>query len=499
MAAQIDPQAHLILVTGVTGYIGGRLVPRLLEAGYRVRVLVRDPARLQGRPWLEQVDVHQGDVLRPDTLKSAMADVSAAYYLIHSMRGNPDFHQRDLIAARNFGAVAKEQGVQRIIYLGGLGDPDTDLSRHLQSRQQTGAALREAGVPVTEFRAGVIVGSGSISFEMIRYLTERIPIMICPRWVFTRTQPISIHDTLDYLIAALQTPDSIGQIVEIGGADILTYGEMITGYAHVRGLRRYLVPVPVLTPRLSSYWVHWMTPIPSDIARPLIEGLRNEIVVRDNAAQRIFPNIQPMNYESAVRLALQSLQASAVETSWSDALVSSQPQRQPTLLTTQEGMIIEQRQRIVDASPEATFRVFSGLGGERGWLYLNWAWRLRGILDRIVGGVGFRRGRRHPDEVRVGDAVDFWRVEAVEDNRLLRLRAEMKVPGLAWLQFAAEPINEGQTRLTQTAFFAPKGLFGWLYWYGLYPIHSLIFSGLIRKIAEYAERLPDGAGRFYPA
>jgi uncharacterized protein YbjT (DUF2867 family) len=484
-----NPHAQPILVTGGTGYIGGRLVPRLLEAGYRVRVLVRDPARLQGRPWMEQVDVFQGDVLHPESLKPALAGVRAAYYLIHSMRGNPDFHQRDLTAARNFSAVAQAQNVQQLIYLGGLGDPATDLSRHLQSRQQTGEALREAGVPVTEFRAGIIVGSGSISFEMIRYLTERIPVMICPRWVFTRTQPISIRDTLDYLLAALQTPDSMGRIVEIGGSDVLTYGEMMTGYARVRGLRRYLIPVPVLTPRLSSYWAHWMTPIPSDIARPLIEGLRNEIVVRDDTAQQAFPDIQPMDYESAVRLALQNLQASAVETSWSDALVSSQPQREPAILTTHEGMIIEQRQRIVDASQEATFRAFSSLGGERGWLYFNWAWRLRGILDRIVGGVGFRRGRRHPDEVRVGDAVDFWRVEAVEENQLLRLRAEMKVPGLAWLQFAAEPINGGQTRLTQTAFFAPKGLFGWLYWYGLYPIHGLVFSGLVRKTGERAEEL----------
>jgi uncharacterized protein YbjT (DUF2867 family) len=491
MAEKNNPSTRLILVTGVTGYIGGRLVPQLLEAGYRVRVLVRDPARLQGRPWLEQVDVCQGDVLDPETLGPAMAGASAAYYLIHSMRGNPDFHQRDLTAARNFGTAAQLQEVQHIIYLGGLGDPDTNLSRHLQSRQQTGEALRETGVPVTEFRAGIIVGSGSISFEMIRYLTERIPIMICPRWVFTRTQPISIRDTLDYLTAALHTPDSIGRIIEIGGTDVLTYGEMMTGYARVRGLRRYLVPVPVLTPRLSSYWAHWMTPIPSDIARPLIEGLRNEIIVRDKTAKQIFPDIQPMNYESAVQLALQNLQASAVETSWSDALVSSQPQREPTILTTHEGMIIEQRQQIVDASPETTFCAFSGVGGERGWLYFNWAWRLRGVLDRIVGGVGFRRGRRHPDNVRVGDAVDFWRVEAVEKNRLLRLRAEMKVPGLAWLQFTAEPINSSQARLTQTAFFAPKGLFGWLYWYGLYPIHSLIFSGLVRKLGERAEQLGE--------
>lgn len=488
ISATQDSGSPLILVTGATGYIGGRLVPRLLEDGYRVRVLARDPARLQGRTWLAQVEVAQGDVLDPASLAPALAGVTAAYYLIHSMRGNADFHQRDLAAARNFGAAAKAGGVRQIIYLGGLGDPAADLSQHLQSRHQTGQALREAGVPVTEFRAGIIVGSGSISFEMIRYLTERIPIMICPRWVFTRSQPISIRDTLDYLVAALETPACLGRTIEIGGADVITYGEMMTGYARERGLRRVLLPVPVLTPRLSSHWVHWMTPIPSDIARPLIEGLRNEIIVRDTLAQQIFPEIHPMGYGEAVRAALANLQASAVETSWSDALVSSLPDRQPTILTTHEGMIIEQRQRLVAARPEAVFKVFSGLGGARGWLTFNWAWRLRGIADRLVGGVGFRRGRRHPDEVRVGDAVDFWRVEAVEEGRLLRLRAEMKVPGLAWLQFLAEPAGSDQTRLTQTAFFAPKGLFGWLYWYGLYPIHGWIFSRLVRKIAARAER-----------
>ncbi len=489
MIEHTDPGTRLILVTGVTGYIGGRLVPSLLAAGYRVRVLVRDPARLQGRAWLNQVEVCKGNVLDPQTLDGALTGVYAAYYLIHSMRGNPDFHQRDLVAARNFGAAARKHGVHHIIYLGGLGDPSSDLSQHLKSRQQTGEALREAGVPVTEFRAGIIVGSGSISFEMIRYLTERIAVMSCPRWVFTRTQPISVRDTLDYLVAALQTPASMGKIIEIGGADVVTYGQMMTGYARVRRLRRWLIPVPVLTPRLSSYWVHWMTPIPSDIARPLIEGLRNELIVRDTTAAQIFPDIEPMDYESAVAVALENLQASAVETSWSDPLVSSLPGREPVLLTTQEGMIIEQRQRVISVPSGLVFRVFSGLGGERGWRYFNWAWRLRGIVDRLLGGVGFRRGRRHPDEVRIGDAVDFWRVEAVEENRLLRLRAEMKVPGLAWLQFVVEPINANQSRLTQTAFFAPKGLFGLLYWYGLYPIHGLIFSGLIRKIAERARQL----------
>jgi uncharacterized protein YbjT (DUF2867 family) len=481
-----DSNPPLILVTGATGYVGGRLVIRLLEAGYRVRCLVRDPARLQGRPWLGQVEVVQGNVLKPETLPAAMRGVDAAYYLIHSMSGSADFHQRDLTAARDFGDAAKAAGIQRIIYLGGLGDPDADLSQHLRSRQQTGEALREAGVPVTEFRAAIIVGSGSVSFEMIRYLTERIPVMICPRWVFTRVQPISIRSVLEYLVAALETPESAGQIIEIGDSDVLTYSDMMLGYARVRGLRRLLLPVPVLTPRLSSYWVHWMTPIPAEIARPLIEGLRNEVVVRDDTARRLFPHIQLMDYQTAVQRALTQLDAGQVETAWSDALVTSQGDIPPVVLAIQDGMIIERRQQVVKASAATVYRTFTALGGERGWLYANWAWRLRGILDRVVGGVGLRRGRRHPDEVRAGDALDFWRVEAVEPGRLLRLRAEMKVPGDAWLQFEAKP-QEEETLLMQTAFFAPKGLSGFLYWYLLYPLHGLIFSGLIRNLARRAE------------
>ncbi len=489
--AMTEPGSRLVLVTGATGYVGGRLVPRLLEAGYRVRCLVRDPARLQGRPWGEQVEVAEGDVFRPATLVAAMQGVDAAYYLIHSMSGSADFHERDLIAARSFGDAAYVAGVQHIIYLGGLGDPDADLSQHLRSRQKTGEALREAGVPVTEFRAAIIVGSGSVSFEMIRYLTERIPVMICPRWVYTRVQPISIRNVLEYLVTALETPESRGKVIEIGGSDVLTYGDMMMGYAEVRGLHRLLLPVPVLTPRLSSHWVHWVTPIPAEIARPLIEGLRNEVIVRDDTARRLFPNIQPMDYQTSVRLALASLEASQVETAWSDALVTSQGDVSPVLLTTQDGMIIERRQRLVRATPAEVYRAFTGLGGERGWLYANGAWHVRGILDRLIGGVGFRRGRRHPNDVRVGDALDFWRVEAVEPNRLLRLRAEMKVPGDAWLQFEARAHSEEETLLVQSAFFAPKGLSGFLYWYALYPIHGLVFSGMIRNLAQRAETEPS--------
>ncbi|MGE0040781.1 MAG: SDR family oxidoreductase [Vicinamibacterales bacterium] len=483
-----------ILVTGATGYIGGRLVPRLLAQGHRVRCLVRDPARLEGRDWGDDVEVVTGDVLDPESLAPAMRGVRVAYYLVHSMGAGADFHERDLRAAESFGAAAAAAGVARIIYLGGLAEASPGLSEHLRSRQQTGDVLRRSGVPVTEFRAGVIVGSGSLSFEMIRYLTERVPVMVCPRWVYTRTQPIGVREVLDYLVAVLAVPASAGRIVEIGGAEVVTYGGMMLTYAKVRGLRRWMVPVPVLTPRLSSYWVNIVTPIPGAIARPLIEGLRNENVVRDPASRELFPGITPVGYGASVARALARLRASHIESSWRDALSTSQPDVPPVILSDQEGMIVERRQRVVAAPPEDVYTAFTGLGGRRGWLYMNWAWEVRGFLDRLIGGVGLRRGRRDPDDVRVGDALDFWRVEAVEPGRLLRLRAEMKVPGRAWLQFQAAPREGGGSVVSQTAFFAPRGLPGWIYWYALYPIHRVIFSGMIDRLAERATGVARAPG-----
>lgn len=481
---ETDEGSLLVLVTGATGYIGGRLVPRLLSAGHRVRCLVRDPSRLQGRSWHDDVEIVTGDVLEPASLRAALEGINVAYYLIHSMGAGAHFEERDILAARNFSTAAQAAGVARIIYLGGLAEPSPTLSDHLRSRQQTGEALREGGVPVTEFRAGVIVGSNSLSFEMIRYLTERIPVMICPRWVYTRTQPIGIRDVLEYLVESISVPASAGRIVEIGGADVITYGEMMTMYAEVRGLKRWLLPVPFLTPRLSSLWVNFVTPIPAAIARPLVEGLRNENVVTDPAARELFPGITPAGYRQSVERALDNLKASNVESAWSDALSTSQRDVAPVTLASEEGLLIEHRQRIVDASPAQVFRVFASVGGTRGWLYMNTAWKLRGFADRLIGGVGLRRGRRDPDRLRVGDALDFWRVEAVEHDKLLRLRAEMKVPGMAWLQFQATPRPDGNTLLQQTAFFAPKGLAGLLYWYALYPVHRVIFSGLIDRIGD---------------
>ena len=484
-----------ILVTGAIGYVGGRLVPHLVAGGRRVRCLVRDPGRLQGREWADAVEVVTGDVLHPETLGPAFDGVAVAYYLVHSMARGAGFHERDVAAAKAFGRAAADAGVARIVYLGGLGDPASDLSEHLRSRQETGAALREGGVPVTEFRAAVVVGAGSISFEMIRYLTERLPAMICPQWVYTRVQPIAVDDLLRYLAGALDAPESVGRVVEIGGSDVQTYGGMMTGYARVRGLRRWLIPVPVLTPVLSSYWVHLVTPIPSTIARPLIEGLRSETIVRDDTARELFPDIHPVDYASAVRAALATLESGAVETAWSDALVTTAHDAPPKVLTTQAGMVLERRQEVVPAPPGTVFGVVSGIGGARGYMAYDWAWEVRGALDRLVGGVGLRRGRRHPDELRVGDALDFWRVEAIEPGRLLRLRAEMKVPGAAWLQFETQPHGETGTLLVQTAFFAPKGLSGLLYWYGLYPVHGRIFSGMIHALAGEAGALERARAR----
>jgi uncharacterized protein YbjT (DUF2867 family) len=487
----------LVLVTGVTGYVGGRLAPRLLARGRRVRCMVRDRRRLAGRGWSEQTEIVEGDVADAASLDRAFTGVDVAYYLVHSLKGASGFRRRDVELARAFGTAAARAGVRRIVYFGGLGDPQSELSEHLRSRQETGAALRCGGVPVTEVRAAVVVGAGSASFEMIRYLTERLPVMICPRWVYTRVQPIAVRDVLEYLAQCLTTPASAGRVIEIGGADVLTYGEMMLGYAEARGLRRRLLAVPVLTPKLSSYWVHLVTPVPSSIAGPLIEGLRNEVVVRDPSAAVLFPDIVPMDYRSALREALANVEDGGVETAWSDALVSSAGDRRPVEFAGGSGVLFERRQQVVQAAPERVYATFSGLGGEHGYLYADWAWELRGALDRLVGGVGLRRGRRDPWRLRGGDALDFWRVERVEPGRLLRLRAEMKVPGRAWLQFEAQPVDGDRTRLVQTAYFAPRGLPGLIYWYGLYPAHRAIFSGMIRQLAEAAERgtLLDGQPR----
>ena len=480
-----------ILVTGATGYIGGRLVPVLLGAGHDVRCLVRDPGRIEGR--FEGAEIARGDLFDADALAASLHDCDVAYYLVHSMSDDRrDFTQRDREAARLFGAAAATAGVQRIIFLGGLGTDGNgeNLSKHLKSRHEVGNELRAGGVPVTEFRAAIIVGSGSVSFEMLRYLTERLPVMIAPKWVRTRCQPIAIRDVLAYLVAALEVPGSAGRIVEIGGADVLEYRDMMLRYAHIRDLARRIIIVPFFSPGLSSRWIHFVTPIPSALARPLVEGLFNEVIVRDDSARALFPSIHPIGYDEAVRRALDRYKTTGPETTWFDAFdVSKLPGE---FAGSEQGMLIDRRERDSRASPEAVFRVFSSLGGTKGWLYADWLWDVRGILDRMVGGVGTRRGRRSATILRPGDAVDFWRVEAYRPNELLRLRAEMKLPGYAWLQFEAIPRDGGGTCLRQTAFFDPRGAFGIAYWYSVLPFHEFIFGNMATRIVREAEAATAG-------
>jgi uncharacterized protein YbjT (DUF2867 family) len=478
-----------ILIVGASGYIGGRLAGILAARGHDLVLTSRDARPLAAR--FPGARVVAADLLVPETLPAALEGVEVAYYLAHSMgAGEHGFAERDRTAARNFAIAAALAGVARIVYLGGLGDDGADLSHHLASRHETGAELAAHGVPVTEFRAAVIIGSGSASFEILRHLTERLPVMITPRWVETRCQPIGIRDVLDYLAGALDHPEATG-IVEIGGPDVLSYGEMMRTYARIRGLRRLMIPVPVLTPRLSSYWVSLVSPVPAGIARPLIEGLRNEVVVRDPGPATAF-GLRPIRYEEAVRRAIERTDRHDVESTWFDALAT--PDRASLgSVTSHEGMIVERRGRTIAAPPERVFAEVERLGGDAGWPSANVLWRIRGLMDRAVGGVGMRLGRRDPDRLRVGDAVDFWRVEEVRRPGLLRLRAEMKVPGRAWLQYEVLPVDGGRSRLVQTAFFEPKGLPGLAYWYALYPIHGIIFRESVRTIGERAmaaERSP---------
>ncbi|MCX6067044.1 MAG: SDR family oxidoreductase [Chloroflexi bacterium] len=481
-----QPENKLILVTGASGYVGGRLIPRLLEAGYTVRVLARDPARLQGRPWLERVEVVQGDATQMDTLAPALKEVAVAYYLIHGMQGGKVNAGRDMNAARNFASAADQAKIERIIYLGELVDPTARLSPYLRSRHETGYILRQGHVPVTEFRAGLIIGSGSVLFEMMRYLTEREPLLVCPRWFFSNAQPIAIRNVLDYLVGALQQPESIGELLEIGGAARLTYANMLLEYAKIRGLKRWLIPTPFYLPHLSAYWVHMVTPVTYNTVLPLIEGLHADSLVNDDRAKLLFPSIKLLDFETAVRYALKKIELGDIESSWSDALVTSAGDIQPYVFETVEGMFIEKRQRLVDLPAESVFRSYSGIGGKRGWFYMDWAWGIRGWMDKIIGGVGLRRGRRHPDEIWVGESLDFWRVEAVTPNRRMRLRAEMKLPGKAWLEFESIPQKNGQTLITTTAYFDSHGLFGFLYWYAMWPFHKFIFDGMTREIANRA-------------
>ncbi len=472
-----------VLLTGATGYVGGRLLPRLEDAGNRVRCLTRKPEVLADRV-AKSTEVFCGDLLQPDTLGEAMQGVDTAYYFVHSMGATVDFEQEDREAAVNFAAAADKAGVRRIIYLGGLGHQDEGLSKHLRSRQETGDILRSSQAQVIEFRASIIIGSGSLSFELIRALVERLPVMICPRWVSVKAQPIAIDDVLAYLLEALDLPPGESQIVEIGGPDQVSYGDIMQEYARQRGLRRWMIPVPVLTPYLSSLWLGLVTPVYARIGRKLVESLRNQTLVTSDSANTMF-EVRPRGLADAIKPALMREDSEIAETRWSDALSSSGPIKSWGGIRFRSRILDTRTARISVPAKEA-FAPIRKIGGDTGWYYGDWLWQIRGFFDLLVGGVGVRRGRRDPESLRIGDALDFWRVEKFEPNRRLILRAEMKVPGRAWLEFEVTP-EENSSVICQTATFDPVGLGGLAYWYALYPLHQFIFAGMLRNIARAAE------------
>ncbi len=476
-----------ILVTGCTGYIGGRLVPRLLQAGHRVRVLVRNAARLEGRPWRARVEVVEGDLSESGSLEGAFTDLRAAYYLVHPWVASEDFERIAYTRAQNF-ALAAQGRLQHCISLSGLvphsGEPQ---SRHFRSRAEVGRILA-GSLPLTEFRAGPIIGSGSASFEMVRYLTERLPVMVAPNWVRNPLQPIDVDAVLAYLEAAQQLGPQ--GVVNIGGEE-LSFREMMLGYAKLRGLRRTIVPLPVSATRLAALWVSMVTPISNSLAGPLVEALASPVHADTARARALFPKIEPRSYLEAVRLAVLRTREGSVETRWTDASGGYNW----VALRDREGAVREDRSTFVPAPPEQVFAAFSSIGGDRGWMVWGGLWRLRGAFDRLIGGPGLSRGRRHPNELVPGEALDFWRVERVEPGRRLVLCAEMKLPGKAWLMWEVRPV-EGGSQLVQSALFVPRGLAGFLYWYAMYPAHRFIFSDLCHAIARDAveRHLQKGSG-----
>lgn len=488
-----------VLVTGATGYIGGRLVPELLAAGHRVRCLARSPHKLRDHPWAGRVEVVRADVTDAASLAAALEGIEVAYYLVHALTTGAGFEDTDRQAARTFAEQARAAGVARIVYLGGLTPAGVDaaqLSPHLRSRAEVGRIFLASGVPSAVLRAAVIIGSGSASFEMLRHLTERLPVMVTPSWVRTRIQPIAVRDVLRYLVACAGLPGSVNRGFDIGGPDVMTYRDMMRAYAEVAGLpHRLIVPVPLLTPRVSGYWVGLVTPVPHGIARPLAESLRHEVICQEHDIAAYVPDGpgRPLPFTQALRLALRRVQDAQVTTRWSSASVPGAPSDPlPTDPDWAGGSLYtDHRTLVVDAGPQALWRVVEGIGGEHGWYSFPLAWAVRGLLDRLVGGVGLRRGRRDAHRLRVGDSLDFWRVEEIEPGRLLRLRAEMRLPGLAWLEMCVEQDGAGRTRYRQRALFHPRGLLGHLYWWSVAPFHAVVFGGMARNIAEAARREPD--------
>ena len=475
--------APRILLTGATGYIGGRLMRSLEEAGYPLRCIARKPSFLQSKV-ATTTEVVQGDVLDAPSLEGVFEGIETAYYLVHSMGSKGSFVAQDREAAANFGQAARKAGVKKIVYVGGLGDDNESLSAHLKSRHETGAVLRESGVPVVEFRASIVIGSGSLSFEMIRSLVEKLPIMTTPRWVYVKAQPIAIDDLLAYLVAALDFSAPESRTFEIGGADAMSYHELMQEYARQRGLKRWIVPVPILTPYISSLWLGLVTPLFARIGRKLVDSLKHPTIVQDTSALDAF-SIRPKGSAQAIADALAAEEADLHQTRWCDALSASGPIRVWTAVKFGR-RLMDRRSYDVHVSPEKAFEPIQCIGGKQGWYFANFLWRARAGIDLLVGGVGLRRGRRDPVQLQTGDTIDWWRVERIEPGAVLRLEAEMRMPGRAWLQFEVEPIEQG-TRIHQTALYDPVGLAGRLYWYAVYPLHAVVFRGMIRGIARAAE------------
>jgi uncharacterized protein YbjT (DUF2867 family) len=487
-----------VLVTGASGYIGGRLVPRLLAEGFAVRAMSRSAGRLRDVPWASSAEVVEADALDPVAVRAALDGVDVAYYLIHSIDTGGDFEDADRRAAQTFADAARDAGVGRIVYLGGLSPEGARLSPHLRSRAEVGQILLDSGVPTAVLRAAVILGSGSASFEMLRYLTERLPAMITPRWVRTRIQPIAVRDVMRYLVGCASLPPEVSRTFDIGGPDVLTYVDMMQRYAAAAGLRRrVIVPVPVLSPRLSSHWVNVVTPVPAAIAKPLVRSLQHEVVCREHDIARWVPDPPEglLGFDEAVRLALQRVREAAVETRWSQAAWPGAPSDPlPTDPDWAGGSLYsDDRSMPVDAPRDAVWRVVEGVGGENGWYSWPVAWAARGLLDRAVGGVGLRRGRRDPNRLFVGESLDFWRVEEIVPGSLLRLRAEMRLPGAAWLEFSLTDGDDGRPVLRQRALFHPRGLAGHAYWFSVTPFHGVVFAGMLSGIADAARRAAAGA------
>ncbi len=480
------------VVFGATGYIGGRLIPELLRAGHEVRAVARDTGKLAEAPWRDRAEIVPGDVTDPDSVAAALQGQEVAYYLVHALHQH-DFVERDRAAAATVATCAREAGVGRIIYLGGLTPEGADLSAHLASRAEVGRILLESGVPTIVLRAAVILGSGSASFEMLRHLTERLPLMVTPRWVHNRVQPIAVRDVLHYLVHAATLQGEINRGFDIGGPDVLSYLDMMRRYARVAELpRRLVLPVPVLTPWLSAQWVNLVTPVPRSIAVPLIESLVHEVVCQDDDISAYIPEPDAgrISYERAIELALGRIRDADVPTRWSDAAIPGAPSGPlPSDPAWAGGTLYEDvRERRTSAEVEVLWQVIESIGGEHGWYSFPLAWSVRGWIDRLLGGVGLRRGRRDPRHLHLGEALDWWRVEYLDRPHELRLRAEMRLPGRAWLELSALPDPAGGARYRQRAVFEPHGLAGHLYWKGIAPFHGLIFGGMVRNITNTAER-----------